>query len=145
MSGAYWEQPSYLQNLQANASVSQSDSGSSSGSPLGTSLTIVQRGPSGEVTDYSQVVGTTAVERYPDLSTLSETPSYIRIMNVSAAGGPNLWVSRKLGNAVAPHTAGAVMIPPGEYEVWTAPGFIPLNPVWAIADNTNCNTTVEVG
>lgn len=96
---------------------------------------------SGNFASYNATVGTAAGQISPQLF----APRFLRIANVSASTGPNLWISRSLGAAVAPHAPGAILLVPGAMEEFRIPACIPTNPHWAIADAAGCAVTVEVG
>ncbi len=96
-----------------------------------------------QFTNYSQTIGLTPVQIWP---TLSGTVSYMRLWNVSASGGPTIWLTR-YGSSPAANTPGSFPLQPGEFEEFEiASGFNPpLNSVWAIATAAGAELTAEVG
>lgn len=92
-------------------------------------------------TDYSLVVGTTAVTLFQNLQLFGKLLSFMRIWNVSAAA--TIWCSRA-GVAVV-NGAGSFPLPPGQYEMFTNPQLIPLNQLSLIATALATPVTIEVG
>lgn len=67
---------------------------------------------------------------------------WLRIWNVSAAGGSVLWCSR---TTITPtvNTAGSFPIQPGQFEEFRAPQLVPGAAVWCIADTGTAAVTVD--
>lgn len=92
--------------------------------------------------DYSLVVGTAAVMLFQNLQLGGKLLSYMRIWNVSAAA--TVWCSRS-GNAAVVSGAGSFPLSPGNYEMFTSPQAIPLNPLSLISTAANTPVTIEIG
>jgi hypothetical protein len=91
------------------------------------------------------MVGTVAEQLSPPLTGSLAGVSFYRLYNSSPDGGPSLWYSRLLGQAVAPNAPGALRLRPGESETFIFPQAIPSNAVWGVADGSGCAVTVEFG
>jgi hypothetical protein len=91
-------------------------------------------------TDLSLTVGTTAVTAYPQLQ--GYTYHFLRIFNTHASN--TIWASRA-GTAAVVGGKGSFSIGPGLYELWVAPGPVPLNSLSLISTGANTNVTIEVG
>jgi hypothetical protein len=89
--------------------------------------------------DLSITVGTTAVTAYAQLQ--GYTYSFLRIFNTHASN--TIWASRAGTAAVG--GKGSFSIGPGLYELWVAPGPVPLNALSIISTGANTNVTIEVG
>jgi hypothetical protein len=105
-----------------------------------STIVTAQGATSGNFALYQAVVGQVPVQLYPTL----KNPSFVRIYNTSPGGGPNLYLSRYLGAAVAPNTPGCIMLAPGAFEDFRIPAVIPSNAVWVVADGPNCGAMAEV-
>lgn len=68
--------------------------------------------------------------------------NYQRIFNVSATGGPTLWISRSSATP-AVNAAGSFPIAPGTFEEFKKPSQAPMQATFGIADGASCQVTVE--
>ena len=93
--------------------------------------------------DYSQTVGTTAVQIFT-AGQIRPGLQFMRIWNVAPSNGGTVWLSRS-GNPAAVGAAGSYPLGPGQYELFTLPQAIPKNALSAIADTAGTPLTVEVG
>lgn len=85
------------------------------------------------VQDYSQTLGTTPVQIWPqDTAYL-----YSFLFNAAPTGGGNIWCSYTLtastSTVLAPNTAGAFELVPGNLEQFPDTNFIPTNALWCVA------------
>ena len=92
--------------------------------------------------DFSQIIGTSAVQVFPARFFYNMTLSYMRIWNVSPTA--TIWCSRS-GAAAAVNGAGSFPLGPGLYEMFIAPASIPLNGLSIIATAVSTPVTIEVG
>lgn len=92
--------------------------------------------------DFSQVIGTSAVQVFAAKQFYGITLSYMRIWNVSATA--TIWCSRS-GAAAAVNGAGSFPLGPGLYEMFIAPASIPLNGLSIISSAVSTPVTIEVG
>jgi hypothetical protein len=96
-------------------------------------------------TNYSQTIGTSPVQIYPQLPAAT---SFLRIWNVSATGGPTIWLSR-FTQTPAANAPGCYPLIPGNFEefIVNSSGTMgpPLNQLWAIATASGAELTVEAG
>ena len=92
--------------------------------------------------DFSLTVGTSAVTVFGTGQLYGKLLSYLRIWNVSASA--TIWCSRN-GNPAVVNGAGSYPIGPGQYELFTSPQAIPINPLSIIATAVGTPVTIEVG
>lgn len=95
-------------------------------------------------TDYSLVVGLTAVSPFPAGALKGRRLTYMRLWNVAAVGGGTLWLCRNGGIAVI-NGAGSFPLSPGQFELFVAPQSIPVNNLSVISTLINTPLTIEVG
>lgn len=93
-------------------------------------------------TDYSQNIGTSPVWIFPP-NHFSRPLYYMRIWNVSPAGGPTIWLSRN-GQPAAINGAGSFPLLPQEFEDFRAPQAVPTNALSAVCSDAGAPLTVEV-
>ena len=91
--------------------------------------------------DYSLTVGTTAVQAYPQLT--QGNLHFLRIFNTHASN--TIWCSRAAGVTAAANALSCFSIGPGLYELWVAPGPIPINALSIISTGASTNVTIEIG
>ena len=104
--------------------------------------------------DYSQTIGTTAVQVLTRQTSTTPTPGlaavghgacFYRIFNAAAVGGGNLWLSRVLGGVAAPNAAGSYMLAPGATEEFRSPVPVPLNGLSIVSTSAGTPVTIEIG
>lgn len=98
--------------------------------------------PNMQTIDFSTVVGTTPVTVFGNGALYGRLLNYIRIWNVSATA--TIWLSRS-GSPAAANSAGSYSLGPGQFEMFTNPQAIPINPVSIVATASGTPVTIEVG
>jgi hypothetical protein len=91
--------------------------------------------------DFSQVIGTSAVQIWGNRAFYGSNLSYMSIWNVSPTA--TIWCSRSGPAAVS--GAGSFPLGPGLYQQFIAPASIPLNPLSIISTAVSTPVTIEVG
>ena len=92
--------------------------------------------------DYSQTIGTTAVQIFA-VGQLQRGLNYYRLWNVAATGGGTIWLSR--AGVAGVNAPGSYPLLPGQFEEFKPPAGIPANGLSAIATAAGTPLTVEVG
>ena len=102
-------------------------------------------------TNYSITLTTTPVQIVPAVSSLTNPlpRTYIRIVNVNAAGGSAAWLSH-FGTTPAANTAGSYPILAGNLEEFNSSqdlnltSYCPQGAIWGVAASGTVPLTVEV-
>ena len=103
------------------------------------------------ISDFSLVVGTTAITVPIPPSIWQRKPLYMRIWNVAPTNGGTIWICRAgtlIANGAVPavvNGAGSFPLAPGLYELFQWPQSIPINPISVISTEAGTPLTIEIG